>query len=77
MVRSENEADLLLQKVAVLLEEAIANGDTLTAIAERSGIAQQRLSEIKLQRGAKPGLATVGKIAKTLGYRVIVDIKKS
>lgn len=77
MVRDYKEADELLQKVAALLEAAIANGDTLTAISQRTGIPQPRLSQIKRRTGSKPNLATVQTIAETLGYRVVFDVRKS
>jgi DNA-binding phage protein len=72
------EAERLLHEVNELIETAIANGDNVSAIAQRAGIQRSRLSNFRNgTQDSYPKLDTVEAIAKALGYRIELKIEKA
>jgi transcriptional regulator with XRE-family HTH domain len=74
----QKDIEKLIENVAELIEEACSNGDNVSAIALRSGVPRPKVSRIRSGSYVEtPTVETLGKIARSLGCRVEVKLKKS
>lgn len=77
---ANDQTEELLQEVITLIEEACANGDTISAIAERSKLSRPQISRIRnnnLRQDEFPKIETLARLVEALGYRVSLKIQKA